>query len=104
MKVSLLDSKVEKFIRELDDQTYAKVLRVMELLEQFGNHIGLPHSKRLQKDVYELRTQGHPLVRLLYTFHKGDYFVVHGFIKKTQKTPRRELELAVTKIRRLRHT
>ncbi len=103
MKVIFFDSKVETFVRQLDEQTYAKVIHAAEVLEQFGSRIGMPHSKRLQKDLYELRTQGRPVVRLLYTLHRGDYWLLHGFIKKTEKTPRRELDIAVRKLQLLRH-
>ena len=103
MKVLLLDSKVEKFIRELDDITYAKVIRMTELLEQYENHLGLPHSKKLMKDIFELRIQGNPAVRLLYAFRDTGAIILHGFIKKTQKTPGKELEIAIRKLKSLQH-
>ena len=87
MKVSLLDSRVVKFVEKLDKSSHAKVSHCFDLLEELGNQIGLPHSKKVTKDLYELRISGRVAVRLLYIFYSDEAVVIHGFIKKTQKTP-----------------
>ena len=55
-----------------------------------------PYSKHLEDGIFELRAQqGNNIARTLYFFRVGQRIVItNGFIKKTQKTPKKELELA----------
>ena len=101
MKVSVLDTRVVKFIEELDKPSHAKVSYCFDLLEEFGNEVGPPHSKKVSKDLYELRITGKIAVRLLYVFRGDEAIIVHGFIKKTEKIPKRELEIALRKLQSL---
>ncbi len=101
MKVNFLDSKVEEFISSLEKPTVAKVLRTIDLLEMFGYSLRLPHSKRIRKNLYELRIRGKQEVRILYTFHKDEGILLHGFLKKSQRIPPKELQIAVLKLNML---
>jgi phage-related protein len=103
MNVSVIDEKTKKFIMELELSSRSKVSRLIDLLERYGEQIGSPHSKKLTKDIFELRTIGGLAVRLLYVFHDRGAMILHGYIKKTQKTPIRELMIAERKLRLLRH-
>ena len=98
MKVSALDTRVVKFIEGLDKSSHAKVSHCFDLLEEFGSEIGPPHSKKVSKNLYELRISGQIAVRLLYVFRGEEAIVVHGFIKKTEKIPKRELGVALQKL------
>ena len=102
MNVTILDSSVVKFIEGLDKSSHAKVSHCFDLLEELGNQIGMPHSKKITEDFYELRISGQVAVRLLYIFQSDEAIMVHGFIKKTQKMPQRELNIAVRKLQLLR--
>ena len=55
-----------------------------------------PLSKELEDGIFELRTiEGSDIVRILYFFDKGKIIIAtNGFVKKQQKTPRNEIELA----------
>ncbi len=86
--------EVEKFVETLDKRTVAKVLRTIDLLEQFGNRLGLPHSKSFGRGLFELRIRGQQEIRLFYAFHKDAISLLSGFVKKTQQTPARELQKA----------
>ncbi len=101
MEINIIDASLDKFIYSLEKPTIAKVLRVIDLLEKFGYNLGLPHSKKVLAQFYELRIRGAQEVRLFYTFHKSRIFLLHGFIKKSQKIPRREIILALKKARQL---
>lgn len=102
MNVSFFDTRVKKFVNELDEQTYAKTLRTIEYLERFGNQLGMPDSKKVGRNLYELRIFGRIAVRLFYTFHSGQAIVLHGYLKKTTKIPAREFEIAERKLQALR--
>lgn len=84
------------FLDSLDLKMRAKTLRMIMLLEQNGNDLKEPYSKFLGDGIYELRVkQGTNIVRILYFFMVGRRIIVtNGFVKKTQKTPRDEIELA----------
>lgn len=64
----------------------------IQLLEEQGTRLGENITKHLEDGIWELRPGDN---RVLYFFHKDDtYVLLHQFRKKTQKTPRREIEKA----------
>lgn len=98
MQIQFLDDRLEKFIAMLEKPTIAKILRMLELLKQFGNRLGMPHSKKVGDRLFELRIRGQQEVRIFYTFHKDTAVLLHGFIKKSEQTPTKEFLLAYQKI------
>lgn len=95
MQIDLRDS-VEIFIEELSEKEIAKVIRTIELLEEFGNSLGMPHSKHMDDGLLELRIRGNREIRIFYCFNKNKAILLHACIKKTQKTPEKELRKART--------
>lgn len=96
-----VDNAVEKFILSLPKNTIAKVLRTIDLLEQFGHLLGMPHSKKIAKNLFELRVRGQQEVRIFYSFHENSAILLHGFVKKSQKIPTKELRQAIQKLTNL---
>jgi phage-related protein len=89
---------VLRFMQSLDTIVYAKTLRQIELLETYGTDLGMPHAKPLGDGLVELRVRGKREVRIFYVFAKGrQVYLLHGFIKKTQTTPKKELDIARTR-------
>jgi phage-related protein len=87
-------SPVADFINGLPEQERAKVRNVMRLLREFGALLGLPHSRPMsgRSKLRELRAGD---VRLFYFAHTGRRFIIlHGFRKKSQKTPPAEIATA----------
>ena len=79
----------------LQDDTQAKLLRQIKLLEEFGPQTGMPHAKPIGDGLYELRVRGKQEVRILYIFVKRSaIYLLHGFLKKTEAIPNRELNIA----------
>ena len=99
MKITLFDTKIEKFTDSLENLTVAKVLRTVDLLETFGGSLGLPHSKKIKRNLYELRIRGKQEVRIFYTIRRNEVILLHGFIKKTQTIPYREIKNALQKLK-----
>ncbi|EKD76734.1 MAG: hypothetical protein ACD_43C00009G0013 [uncultured bacterium] len=87
-----LDTQVEKFIQQLTKPTIAKVLRMLDLLERFEYRLGMPHSKRVDHNIFELRIRGQQEVRIFYTFHNTTIILFYGFIKKSNSIPKHELK------------
>ena len=98
MKVQFFDNTLENFISNLEKAAIAKVLRTIELLDQFGYELGMPHSKKVADKLFELRVRGQQEVRILYTFHQNTIILLHGFVKKSQSIPSKELKTAQNKL------
>lgn len=88
---------LQDFLESLDMRSQQKFLYVQSLLEEFGTHLKMPFCKYLKNDIFELRFKGKEgAVRVLYFFVKDRRIIfTNGFVKKTQKTPRKELDIAV---------
>lgn len=91
---------VINFIDSLEPKMGAKVLSLIEILEEKGNQLRLPYSECLEDGIFELRCKfGSDITRTLYFFYEGaNIILTNGFVKKTQKTPVQEIKLA--KLRR----
>lgn len=94
-------SDVEEFVKELREKSdlskdarinFNKVVAYLDILEEMGTRIGEPVTKHLDGEIWELR----PLAnRILYAYFKDNKFLLlHHFVKKSQKTPPREIEKA----------
>lgn len=95
MRVETITNDIDKFIFKLDVQTQARVLRHIELLEKYGYKLEMPYSKSLHEGLFELRIMGNKQVRIVYCFHKDIIYLLNIFIKKTNKIPKREINLAI---------
>jgi len=95
MKIEIFNDSVEKFIQSLEKNTIARVIHTIELLEKFGNELGMPHSKMVSRGIFELRINGGQNVRIFYAFSKNKAILLHGFIKKTSKIPKKEIDTVI---------
>jgi phage-related protein len=89
---------VQEFINSLSRQQRAKAIHEIEILEQFGTELKMPHAKHIDGKLWELRIKaGNDISRIFYFIHTGNHIILlHGFIKKTQKTPAAEISKAKT--------
>lgn len=87
---------VKDFILEQDNKMQAKIFHNLELLELEGNFLREPYSKHLEDGIFELRNKvGNDITRILYFFVIGQKIILtNGFVKKSQKTPKSEIDLA----------
>ena len=90
------DCPVEEFINSLDVKMRAKMVGLLELLEEKGNQLREPYSKPIDDGIFEIRCKvGNNITRVLYFFYyEGKIILTNGFVKKTQKTPPEEIKLA----------
>ena len=90
-------SPVKAFIDSLDFKSQRKFFFVKELLEEFGHRLPFPHAKYIGDSIFELRFKGHEgAVRVLYFFYHEDRVIfTNGFIKKVNKTPKNEINIAI---------
>ena len=87
---------VREFLLSLDRKMLAKVVREIELLSVNGPELREPYSKSLGDGIFELRAKvGTDITRVLYFFVVGRKIILtNGFVKKTDRTPRAEIDLA----------
>ena len=95
------DYPVKEFIEKQERSTITKINLSIRLLIDYGPFLKPPDIKKLQNKLYELRIQGKSSVRIFYTIIKGEYYLLHAFIKKSQKTPPKELKVALDRMRKL---
>ena len=90
-------SPLADFIRSLEPKMKARVLKEIELLSDKGIYLRETYSKVLKNGLFELRIKvGTDLSRIIYFFFKNNKIILtNGFIKKQQKTPKSEIELAI---------
>ena len=92
---------IEDFLLSLNPKLRAKAYSDIMLLKHLGINIRAPYSSPIQGDKYrglfELRTKfSSDITRIFYFLYDQNKFVLlHGFVKKTNKTLERELELAM---------
>lgn len=82
----------------------ARFLHVAELLQTFGpRQVGMPHIRHLDGKLWEMRMKGRDgIARAVYVVRTQQRLtVLHVFVKKTQKTPRRALATARTRLEKL---
>src|SRR3989344_1438782 len=100
-RVKFLRDDTYEFIKSFDNNLAIKIFGLLEILDELGLHLGPPKLKKINKEIYELRVVGKISVRILCTFYKDDIYILHGFVKKTQKMPIKELEKAVHRLKYL---
>lgn len=95
--VETLDARVDAEIEGLPADMRAYLQRIVGLIEAYGlEHVHEPYLKHLEGRLWEMRLRGRAgIARAVYVTAIGKRVViVRAFVKKTQKTPRRELDLA----------
>jgi len=90
-------SPVESFVGSLDNELHDAFLHKKGLLEEYGPELRSPHTAPLKDGLFELRFKGNAgQRRVAFFFMKGKTIIlVHGFVKKVQKTPKRDIDIAL---------
>lgn len=88
---------VTDFLGSLTDKHTAKILRGMQLVQEFGPEMGMPSVEVIRDGIQCLRVQlGSDIFRLFFFVSPAHTLVfLHGFRKKTPKTPPREIDRAL---------
>lgn len=85
---------VREWLERLEPRDRDRVEEGLQTL-QFGWPLGMPLARKLRPDLWELRSRlYHGIARIIFTVSGGELVLLSGFVKKSQKLPRKELELA----------
>lgn len=103
--VELLDDRVRAELESLPVDMQARFRRIAELIQGYGlERVHEPHVKHLEGPLWEMRMKGRDgLSRAIYVTTTGSrVVVVRAFVKKTQKTARREIEIALQRVKEVK--
>jgi phage-related protein len=103
--VETLNSAVDAELEALPEDMQARFVYISRLIEEFGlEKVREPHVKHLTGRLWEMRLKGRDgISRAIYVTATGRrVVVVRAFIKKTQTTPRNELELAMKRAKEVK--
>ncbi len=95
-KITFYSERVEAEIQALPAGFLARFLRYAERMEVYGPDLGMPHTRAIGNGLFELRLKAaEGIARVLYcTIAERQIMMLHQFIKKTEKTPLKELNIA----------
>lgn len=90
------NEKVEQEILKLPKAMQAKYLQFVDSMEEFGPNLGLPHTRSMGDGLFEMRVKSFEgIARVFYcTMIDKQIVVLHSIVKKTPKTPSKELAIA----------
>jgi len=104
-KVTFYSAKLEGEIGDLPAGFLARFLRYAERMEVFGPDLGMPHTRAMGGGLFELRLKAaEGIARVFYcTVVDRRIVMLHQFIKKSDKTPRKELDIAHKRMKEVKH-
>ena len=91
---------VREWIKDLSPEDRQLIGRDVQKVE-FGWPIGMPYCRSPGKSLWEVRSDltAGKIGRVIFCVVRGQMALLHGFIKKTQKTPQRDVELALKRMK-----
>ena len=95
------DNPVYNFIESLSPIAKSKISNTFDLLTEYGIKLGSPHVKKVGgTELWELRILGGDSIRIFYIATSSRVFLMlHGFIKKSQKAPKKEIKIALARLK-----
>lgn len=102
-KITFYSARVEAQTLRFPSGILANFLHITEMIEELGPNLGKPYVASLGSGLYEIRAKGKEGIgRSVYCMAKGQEIVIlHSFIKKSQKTPKKDLDLAKKRMKEI---
>lgn len=96
---------VEQEILDMPPKIQARMLRLLELIEVHGANLGEPHTKAIGEGLFEIRAKAQEGIgRGLFCYLNGrNINVLHAFVKKSPKTPKKDIKLAYSRMKEVKH-
>jgi phage-related protein len=101
MDIIYYSAELDDFIDRLPERTRTKALHFVRLLRHSGYLLRMPYSRPMGDGLFELRVHGEQEVRILYAYRSDKAILLHWFIKKTEETPMREIQMALRHLREI---
>lgn len=103
--IAYFNEAVRRAIWSWPESVRASLVRIVERMAQDGPDLGLPYTRALGGGLFEIRARGREGIgRAFFCLVSGNRVIVlHGFIKKTEKTPDRDLTVARRRLKEVKH-
>ena len=103
--ITFFNETIKEETLALPPKIVAKLIHIFELIELYGANLGEPFTKPLGNELFEIRAKGlEGIARSIYCYQKGKKIIIlHSFVKKTQKTPKKEITLALERKKEIDH-
>jgi phage-related protein len=103
-QISYFGESLQSELLEYPTGIQARFIRLTDLMIAFGPDLGMPHTRALGKGLFELRIKAHEgICRVMYCTVPDKHIVMlHAFLKKSQKIPQRDLEVAYQRLKEVK--
>ncbi|MCG9625371.1 type II toxin-antitoxin system RelE/ParE family toxin [Vibrio mediterranei] len=95
---------VEDEILSMPPKIQARMIKLLELIELHGANLGPPHTESMGDGLFEIRAKAQEGIgRSLFCYLKGQHvYVLRAFVKKSNKTPKKEIKLAKERMKEVK--
>jgi phage-related protein len=102
--IQYYNNTVEQSVLSLPDTLAARYVHLTDRMHQFGPDLGMPHTRAMGDGLFEIRLKGaEGIARVMYcTFIGKRIVMLHAFVKKTDKTPGKDLVLARQRLKEVK--
>jgi len=96
-KIEFFNETVEDETLAFPDKILAKMLHIFEMIQENGPNLGKPYTDAFGDGLFEIRAKGQEGIgRSFFCYASGTKIIIlHSFVKKTQKTPQKEIDIAL---------
>ena len=98
-------SPIKVWLDEIGDEPKAEIFHIFEMMQKYGTELGLPFIKPIENKLYGVRAKDkNGIYRVLYFAYTDKTFVMLlGFVKKTATTPRKEIDIALKRMKEVQN-
>ena len=102
--ITFFNERVESETLSFPPGILANFLHIAEMIGEYGPLLGMPYTKPLGEGLFEIRVKGKEGIgRSFFCTMKGrEVVILHSFIKKSQKIPKRELKIARNRLKEVK--
>jgi phage-related protein len=103
-EITYFSDTLQEEIADLPAGIQARYIHLTDRMRIYGANLGMPHTKAMKNGLFELRMKSKEGIgRVFYCTLVGNRIVMlHSFIKKSQKTPSKEFEIAVSRMKEVK--
>ncbi len=100
-KIKFYNKSVEQSVDKLEKSIKFKMLAIFNMMLEHGPDLGMPFTKAMGKGLFEARAKGQAgIARGFFCIVSNTtIMILHVFVKKTEKTPKKELDLAIKRLK-----
>lgn len=102
--ISYYNDKTKQDILDWPKKILAKYIKITDLIEEFGPNLGMPFTRPFGNGLFEIRAKGQEGIGRAFfcSVLNNEVVILHGFIKKTDQTPKQDLDIAKKRLREVK--